>query len=70
MGVLKDDGITIILRFEEGNRENRRHGIPEKEVLLAAISWVESMTQLAYSNIPSDPVKPVAHKELNGFRDR
>jgi hypothetical protein len=44
VSVLKDDGITIILRFEEGNRENWRHGIPEKEVLLAAISWLESMS--------------------------
>ncbi len=38
VSVLKDDRIPMVSRFEESDSSDRRHGIPEEEVLLMAFS--------------------------------
>jgi hypothetical protein len=68
VSILKNDRIAMISRFEESSCNDWRHWIPEKKVLLMAVNRVGSTSQLAYPNIPPDPIQPVAHEELNGFR--
>jgi hypothetical protein len=64
--VLKDNGIAMISGFEESGSNDRRHGVPEEEVLFVVISQFETLSKVAYSNIPS-AVELVADKELNSF---
>ena len=67
MGVLEDDRIPMISRFEESSSNDGRHGIPEEEVLLMAVNKLKSMSRLAYSNVTPRPVNTIADEELNSF---
>jgi hypothetical protein len=57
----------MISRFEESSCNDRRHGIPEEEVLLMAVNRLKSMNRLTYSNVTPRPVKPIADEDLDSF---
>jgi len=48
VSVLKDNGIAMISRFEVSGSNDRRHGIPEEEVLFMVIS------QFKNADFPAD----------------
>jgi len=68
VSILKGYRVSMISGFKESSCNDWRHAIPEKEVLIVAVSWVAFVSKLAYPDIPS-AVKPIVHKELNSFRN-